>query len=404
MIIPAIHYRLLGFVKKENGKIKMLPEGEYSNMILAYMPNGKRETIILTGNKKNITGEDVKKYLENKETLLIKSSTVKAVKAYMLTSRSYKKKIDEFEKQLIANGVNPEDEAKLDAEINIMVDKMARDYVVKNKKIKKDFILKSPLSRTKDGQLISRCIIFEEEEPSKSGLYVVSSSYDTWPVEITPIKNKEGEFVGFFKVQTNNLMSQGHWISLLEHYERTINEFIQKGKEVIAVNFNYDYYTAKELLQKNQIDYLKNLFSSLRNLTEQNKIPLKNKENYLAQLQTLKKIIKKEPRVAPVIHAEIMIIDHNFPEKNYEGKTLLSQLKRQAEIFVSLNYAKEPLEKQQKMLKLLEEKIEKFKTGQEGAVLATYNAPNEPIGLKTSWGFMDNNIQINHAILKPTKY
>lgn len=404
MIIPAIHYKLIGFVKKENGKIKMLPEGEYSNMMLVYMPNGNREVVALIGNKKNITADDVKKYFESKKKLLIKSSTVKAVKAYMLTSRTYKKKIDDFEQQLIANGIDPNNESKLDAEINALVDRMAKEYVLKEKTIKKDFILKSPISKTKEGNLISRAIIFEGEEPSKSGLYVVSSSYNTWPIEIGPIKNKEGEFVGFFKVQTSNLMSQGHWVSLLEHYERTINKFVEQGKEVIAVNFNYNYNNAKKLLKQDQINYLKNLFTNLRSLTEQNKIPAKNKENYISQLQILKKIIKKESRVAPVVHAEIMIVDHNFPEKNYEGKTLLSQLQRQAKIFVSLNYGKESLEKQKKMLKLFEEKIEKFKIGEEGVVLATYNAPNEPIGPKTSWGFMDNNIQINHAIFKPTKY
>ena len=404
MIIPAIHYKLIGFVKKENGKIKMLPEGEYSNMMLVYMPNGNREVVALIGNKKNITADDVKKYFESKKKLLIKSSTVKAVKAYMLTSRTYKKKIDDFEQQLIANGIDPNNESKLDAEINALVDRMAKEYVLKEKTIKKDFILKSPISKTKEGNLISRAIIFEGEEPSKSGLYVVSSSYNTWPIEIGPIKNKEGEFVGFFKVQTSNLMSQGHWVSLLEHYERTINKFVEQGKEVIAVNFNYNYNNAKKLLKQDQINYLKNLFTNLRSLTEQNKIPAKNKENYISQLQILKKIIKKESRVAPVIHAEIMIVDHNFPEKNYEGKTLLSQLQRQAKIFISLNYGKESLEKQKKMLKLFEEKIEKFKIGEEGVVLATYNAPNEPIGPKTSWGFMDNNIQINHAIFKPTKY
>lgn len=404
MILPGIHYRLLGFVAIKDNKIKMLPEGEYSNKILAYMPDGKREVITLTGNKKKIEAEDVKKYFEAKENLLIKASTIKAVKAYMLTSRKYKKELEKLEQDLIANGVDPNDEEKFDKELNDLIEKKAKEYVVNLKKIKKDFILKSPLSRTKEGKLISRAIIFEGENPSKSGLYVVSSSYDTWPIEISPIKNKEGEFVGFFKVQTSNLMSQGHWISLLDHYERTINKFIEQGKEVISVNFNYNYNDAKKILKKEQIDFLGKLFKTLRELTEQNKIPLKNKENYIMQLQTLKKIIKKEPRVSPVIHAEIMIVDHNFPEKNYEGKTLLSQLKKQAKIFISLNYGKESLEKQQKMLQLFEEKIEKFKTGQEGVVLATYNAPNEPIGPKKSWGFMDNNIQINHAILKPTKY
>ena len=320
MIIPAIHYKLIGFVKKENGKIKMLPEGEYSNMMLVYMPNGNREVVALIGNKKNITADDVKKYFESKKKLLIKSSTVKAVKAYMLTSRTYKKKIDDFEQQLIANGIDPNNESKLDAEINALVDRMAKEYVLKEKTIKKDFILKSPISKTKEGNLISRAIIFEGEEPSKSGLYVVSSSYNTWPIEIGPIKNKEGEFVGFFKVQTSNLMSQGHWVSLLEHYERTINKFVEQGKEVIAVNFNYNYNNAKKLLKQDQINYLKNLFTNLRSLTEQNKIPAKNKENYISQLQILKKIIKKESRVAPVVHAEIMIVDHNFPEKIMKEK------------------------------------------------------------------------------------
>ena len=405
MIIPAIHYRLLGFCKNENGKIKMLPEGEYSNMIMAYMPDGKRIPIFLTGNKKQLKVEEIKKYFENKENLLIKSSTIKAVKAYMLTSRQqYKKKIDQYEQQLIANGIDPNDEAKLDAEINAFVDKEARKYVEELKKIKKDFILKSPLSKTKEGTYISRAIIYEGEEPSKSGLYVVSSSYDTWPIEISPIKNKEGEFVGFFKVQTNNLMSQGHWLSLLGHYKRTIEEFINQGKEVIAVNFNYDYEQAKKLLEKKQIDFLQKLFKSMRDLTEKNKIPLKNKDAYLKKLDTLEKILTKDPKVAPVIKAEIMIVDHNFPQKNYEGKTLISQLEKQAKIFVELNYAKEPAEKKEKMLQLLKQKIEKFKTGEEGTVLATYNAPNEAIGPKKSWGFMDNNIQINHAILKPTKY
>ena len=406
MILPAVHFRMLGFVDTSvEGKTVILPEGEYSTKMAILLPTGKRRVISLTSNKKNLTAKDVEEYFKAKEEMLIKNSTIKAVKVYMLTNRAYKKEREIIENTIIKQyNIDPEDE-KFDELFEKEIDKKAKEYVYSLRKIQKDFILKSPLSSAKDGSLSSRCIIFQDDKPSKSGLYVVSSSYDNIPVEITPIKTKEGDFVGFYKISTNKLISQGHWLNLIDHYIRTINTFVEKGiEEVIAISFHYDYDLAKVLLNQEQLEFLKKLLSDIRNLTSNNKILVESKDKYIKKLEVLKTIIERTPAISPVISADIMIVNDAFPTKNSEKGNLVEVLKKQNELFVKLNYSKESSEKQEKMLKLLNNKLEQFKTGQSGNVLASYSIQNDPIGKKKSYGFMEDNIQIAHAIFKPTKY
>ena len=407
MILPAVHFRMLGFVDTSvEGKTVILPEGEYSIKMAILLPTGKRKVISLTGNKKELTAKDVEKYFKAKKEMLIKNSTIKAVKVYMLTNRTYKQEREAIEDTIIKqHNIDPEDE-KFDELFEKEIDKKAKEYVYSLRKIQKDFILKAPLSSSKDGSLSSRCIIFQDDKPSKSGLYVVSSSYDNIPVEITPIKTKEGDFVGFYKISTNKLISQGHWLNLIDHYIRTINTFVEKGiEEVIAISFHYDYDLAKALLNQEQLEFLKKLLSDIRNLTSNNnKILIENKDKYIKKLEVLKTIIERTPAISPVISADIMIINDAFPTKNSEKGNLVEVLKKQNELFVKLNYSKESSEMQEKMLKLLNNKLEQFKTGQSGNVLASYLIQNDPIGKKKSYGFMEDNIQIAHAIFKPTKY
>ena len=395
MIIPASIFKIIGFINKTDNSISKDPQD--GNLLLVYSDSGKKIILRLTGNKGELTKEDVQKYIENKVQSVIKQKEIDLVAAELEYLEEIEVEIEEAVDKLKEEGKDRKEiiQFKKDFKQN-----KAKDIVFDRRNIKEGSILRLAISfgdklekmnfQNEDLPiLVSRAIIFDAEgEPTSTGMYYFSQTANQLPINISPIVNKDNEALELFQIELSKLATIEHATHLIEHLERTLVKSVEKNSKAYLTGVNYDYEEIKD----------KPIFSIVKDINNLAKVRETTEINpYVEKMKELLVALKEDTSLLRSVHIKLNLMLN----KNYFKGIEDSPFSKFDETLVNLNFSKLDPPDKNNLKSLLKKKKEKMMLGEIKFNLnAIYNTPalklDEP---SESWGFMHDNVQSQSFIL-----
>jgi len=410
MIIPAAVTKIIGFKEKYNQQTYFENITDNSNIVGIQLDNGKVIDINIFSNDKEYSNS-LKDFLLSKTKSVVKDSEIKQV-AYDLTfdeNGIYTKYIENIKEQLKSQ--NPSINAKkLQQEASMI---LAQKLVFKKRQIKQKSIIKLPIAigTSQEGKTFytSRSIQVTKNDKGekvfgRGGIYYFAQSMNNIPIEITPIRNRENNFVGYFKVTTAKLINSEQIIFLLNHSIRTVNELLKNGKKPFLIQM---IKSDSNTMPPNE---LMSLFRNINNIEKQNREstnPLNNNiyENYISMLEQIKTIMTNNKALfrffkasLPLVLTEEVMKKAIFEIDTEKGK---SSIQKMSQAIVSLNFSKENPNIKQSVMSMINNYITQIPVGETNAKILTninFQAP-DIFGNVDTWGFPVNNIDFSKFTL-----
>lgn len=403
MINPAAIFRVVGFLNKEDSKTYNTPQE--GNLVLCYSDRGTPVIIELKSNKKDMTLDDVKAFLDNKRDSVVRKKDIETLANDLNYSDDFIEELFEAEANFVKS--NPEAKPK-----EIMIFKRdyatqkAKDIIVDNKTVNKDSVLKFAISTPNKKRFFnlgkieipiidSRSLMFKDDEPQTSGFYYYSQNKNSLPISISAIFNKEGNATGFFKVTLSKLANLDQFNFLAGHIKRTILRQIEKEEKIYINIPEFDY---QEIKSKESV---LSILTSMRNgLKIADVITEEMARNYLSLFDTLLAEVNNNPKLILSINLSFnMVLKTEELRKIVEEKP--NPFTNLTNTIVNLNCSKENPETKNQLKLVAKSKIDDILDAKsKGIILATYFIPPEKVGEEPdSWGFMANNIQRESFVL-----
>ena len=401
MIIPAIVYKVIGFIDK-NGIVHKKPIKD-SNEMKVQLDNGVIATIYHhSGNKHYNSLSD---YLENKANLSIKKDQLKEVSSDILIDRPdsleplFEKTVNAF-KQHYPNLPNKE--------INKMAaNKIAEKILYNRQLIQSGSIIRSAFSFKEDESISKASVksIYLKYVEGKmtydtSGIYAHALLPNHIPIELSIARDSQGNERDFYNITTSNLIKADHIFMLLDHMIRTIQKSIEKQTKVYLPYF-FNVSRMPQFIQR------MNDIQSINNKLEKDMV-LNNemKEEYINYVYMLKTEFQNNKKYFKYFKMSLPLSVEK--EKHKKGLTTLSQnggkspVQQFRNAVVNINFSRESdYIKNEAKAFILNNFMKPMINGQYfPKLLMTYNiAGNAIIGEGTSWGFMHQNIDYSKATL-----
>jgi len=396
MIIPASIFRVVGFIDKKTNEIKENPQD--GGLMLVYSDSGKPIVLKLTGTKKDLSTEDIKKYIEAKIQSVIKQKEIDAVAAELEYVEAFEIELEEKVDKLKEE---KKDRKEILAFKKEFKQKRAKEIVYDRRKIKNGTLLKLAVSfgdklekydfnGSQIPVLTSRCIIYDNEgEPTPTGMYYFSQTANQLPITIKPIFNKDNEALDLFSIELSKLATFGHFEYLIKHIERTLLVSIEKNNKAYLNGISYDYEKVKN--KEELMEILKKI-----NTLAKDKETLDPTE-YIETLEQLLEEIKKDQKLILSVHLRLSLM----LKPVYFNTIETSPFKTFDNTFVNLNFSKIDPPEKEKLKEKLRNKQDKMKKGLIPFELnAIYNTPGLKISEDAdSWGFMQDNVQSSSFVL-----
>jgi len=402
MIIPAVPCKIIGFKSSIQGEKYMTPTVG-ANIMQLQLDNGEIIDIKVFSNDKEFS-DSLHDFLESKTLSIIKESEVKQAAFDILyddsgvMSESLENKIE-----LIAN--NPENKLsgkKLQQEGAMQ---LAKELVYNKRRISLRSIIKLPVAigKGESGEYYnSRSIIIEKNDKNekafgRSGIYCFAQTINSIPVEISPIRNKEGVFAGYFKITTAKLINAGQINFIIDHTIRTINEMTKKGKKPFLIQM------LNQKLAEQIPNHLRSLFRSVNVIEKLNKdsaelLSVHTYNEYIDKLTQIKQLMKENGSFYKFFKATLplMYTAEKFKKAIFEidanaGK---SSLQVMPNAITNLNFSKENPNIKNQIKESIQNHIQRISEGVEDfKILSTisFSAPNI-LGESDTWGFPIDNV------------
>lgn len=390
MIYPAAIFRIVGFLK--DGTVFNEPQD--GGLTLCYTDSGAPVVVELTSNKGKVTANDVIRCIEAKRDSVIKTDKIKLLAASLEDDEEFFQQIETHFKDVEAyQSADRAGKRKLEKEYAF---KEAEKRILNDKTIGKNSIIRVAANDTDRTYKIgekeypvyqSRSLLFENDIPTKFGLYFFSQADNMLPVVISPIFNKEGEFLNLLKVNLGKIAGINHFNFLCGHIRRTL----ENGKCFYS-NISYDYERAKKLPIFQSIKRLNEIFTSKDE---------KLKDEYLALLDQIKEEVNKNPKLIIILQLSLgMLIDAALWQKFCNELNPLNNLKN---TLINLTYSKQNPDVKEELSKIVDKRLREIAECRiPFEVEASYTCLIEN---GDSWGYMTNNIGEKGLILsmKDTK-
>lgn len=402
MIIPAGVMKIVGFKANANSETVPLPT-EGFNIIKAQLDNGQIIEINVFSNDK-IFSNSLKDFLISKTNSVIKESEINLGSLDIMTDEH-----ERFKSLIDAKVIEISQEKpgltnkKYEQLASAAV---AQDIIFNKRYIKQKSIIKLPIAigTSQDGAnyYTSRSIQVEANDKGvkafgRGGIYYFAQTENAIPIEITPIKNKEGVFVGYFKVTTGKLINSDQINFLIDHAIRTVTVLFNQNKKPFLLQ-----------LIKNDVaqQIPSNLYNLFKKLNEIDKINRESNvllaadiyESYKVCLNEIKELMIANPTYYKFFKASLPLVVTEDKLKGFISKVDAqagkSSLQKMAVAITSLNFSKENPNIKQAVTKSIEDFISKMATGEVNfKLLSNFNlaAPNI-FGESDTWGYPVDNI------------
>lgn len=402
MIIPSGVTKIIGFKKKYGGE--RFPEPvEGANIMSLQLDNGQVIDMKIFSNDKEFS-DSLGDFLISKAQSVLKENEVKQG-AYDLTFDTegvFAKQIADKQAEILANEPNLAGPALMQR----VTMEVSKDLVFNKRMIKQRSIIKLPIAigKSQDGgsYYTSRSIQVAlndkgEKGFGRGGIYYFAQSSNNVPIEITPIRNKEGSFVGYFKVTTAKLINAEQIDFLIDHSIRTVNHLFSVNKKPFLIQM------IKNEVSKTVPGELLNLFKELNNIEKMNRDsqnPLSKEvyDNYVSILENLKSLMQATPAYYKFFKASLPLVIPEERMKKFifevDKEAGKSSLQRMSQAITSLNFSRENPNVKSAVTKMIQQYVGSIHTGEVSSKILTninFKAPNL-FGQVDTWGFPVENI------------
>lgn len=407
MIIPAVVYKILGFKNKIGDKEFSLVPEEGKNVVLIQLDDGTLNEVSFYGNNKDYNS--LYSYLESKTEQGIKKDKIGSYVADLATTEN-KKLLALIDKETNETGGTKKE----------ILESVSKAIIKDKIMIKSGSMIRTALAFTTDengfnSKFNSRSIISFEDKGevrySTTGVYSQAILANQIPIEISPIKKSDGAFIGYFRVQTGEIISKQHVISILRHSIRTIENAIATSSNALIPKIIQQINGNSELnVLKNKINENKRKYDDMK----KNAQPFEYSE-YQVLVDDLKKfatLLMQDMTNLKKFKMELPII---IPQDDFAKKTILHTLvhgeKRPEDLSpfrmfpdaaIMLNFSKEdPTIKAQAKDYISNTFLKQIANGNYSPrLLLNYNLPKGDIlDNSDSWGYMGNNIDFSKLSL-----
>jgi hypothetical protein len=405
MIISAAVFRIVGFIKKDTQTIEN--EFQEGQLALCYSERGKPVVLQFKSNKKDATNEDFKNYLISKRNGLIKSKEIESVAGELEYVDSISIEIEEMLENFKKENPGIERKEVMAEKKKITLSK-AEEIVIARRTIGPGTIIRSAVSLPDPGKkyemysfkgqelpvIESRSIIYDNEGlPSSSGFYLFSQMANALPITIAPAFNKDNEPLNFFTIKLSKLARLDHFELLTNHIKRSIEkQFAKEGKANVP-RISYDYEYVKEKPE------IKEILKDLYQFSKEKTVDEITKDDFLEKFERLVNLIKSTPKLLTVIQIELnLIISPKLLEGAFDKTSPFTQLPKS---MVALNKSKENPDVKENLRESISAQLKLMAAGEINFELnSIYHTPALRLSEDPdSWGFMENNIQIENLVL-----
>jgi len=411
MILPATILQFLGFIDRDNNKLEEKPQK--GNLILARVDTGKTVIVKLTGNKEDITEDDVEDFFDSKAKSIIKQTEIKQVAAELEDVEEYadmlEDALDEFKEKFDGKP----DRKTINAFKKDWKMKKASEIVYNIRRMKIGSVIRVAVSFSTNGiskmkfrgkiypVITSRALIYKKDDegnlvPSTTGLYYFSQRANQIPVTVSPIFNAEKESLEMFTVSLSPLARIEHFHYLIEHFKRTFAISMESEGKIFVPRIKYDWETLRKEPE------ILNLIKEINELSKNKEF--KDLELITNKFTNLSNSIKKETEAQEQILVSAININLGFlitPEYFISDTFQDSPFTKLEQSLVNLNFAKlDPSDK--KFLRVMvKDKINLITNANfDCSISAIYQTPALKLSEEPdSWGFMTDNLQSASFIL-----
>lgn len=396
MIIPAAVSKIIGFKKTIDGERFSVPT-EGANIAQLQLDNGAIINVTILSTDKNYS-DSLCAFLESKVDSVMKESEVKqgALDLAFDDSGLYDNLVEDFREI-----VKAEDPSLTGKKLDQEVYKRVAHSITYNKRlIKQKSIIKLAIATSEDSYNSKSITVATDNNGVKSfgrsGLSYYAQTANAVPVEITPIKNATGDFVGYFKVVTCNLITLDQINFLIKHSIRTIQSALLSGKKPFLLKA---VYTQNPELSK--------VVGNLIAIEKNNKELQANEiyEQYQELLNELMELLNSKPALCNHFKAELPLL---IPESKMskliseiDSNSGQSALQKLPQSISALNFSSENPDVKGEVTKFVAEYINSISSGiVDCKILSTFNlqAPNI-FGEASTWGFPADNISGGKFVL-----
>ncbi len=402
MIIPAGVMKIIGFKSNANSETVPLPT-EGFNIVKVQLDNGQIIEINIFSNDK-IYSNSLKDFLISKTNSVIKESEINLGSLDIITDEHerFKHLIDA--KIIDISNEKPGLTNKKYEQLAAAA--VAQDIIFNKRYIKQRSIIKLPVAigTSQDGgnYYTSRSIQVEandkgEKSFGRGGIYYFAQTENAIPIEITPIKNREGIFVGYFKITTGKLINSEQINFLIDHAIRTVTKLLSQNKKPFLLQLIKN--DVAQQIPTNLYNLFKNL-NDIDKINRESSILLANEvyENYKVCLNDIKDLMIANPSYYKFFKASLPLVVTEDKLKGFISKVDAqagkSSLQKMAVAITSLNFSKENPNIKQAVTKFIDDFIAKMSSGEVNfKLLSNFNlaAPNI-FGESDTWGYPVDNI------------
>lgn len=405
MIVSAAVFRIDGFIRKESGELK----NEFQEGLLALCCSERGKPVILkfASNKKDATVADFNNYLISKRNGLVKSKEIDSVAGELEyvedISLEIESALEEFK------SVNPGVDRKVVmTEKKRLTQEKAEEIVYTRRTIGPGTVIRAVVSIPDAGKkyemynfngvnipvIESRSIIYDNEgNPSSSGFYLFSQMSNAFPVTISPAFNKDNEPLGFFVMRLSRLARLDHFELLVGHIKRSIDKQLIDEQKAYIPRISSDYEQVK--LNSELRDVLKELYE----FSKEKSITVDNSELFFSVFDRFVGMVVSDSKILRFVQIEFnLILSPKLIEGAMDKVSPFTQLPKS---MVSLNMSKQnPDVKEAKRLEILNVLKEMAAGNIPSELNCIYHTPALKLSEEpTSWGFMENNIQVENLVL-----
>ena len=405
MIVPAATVKVIGFKKNVNDSEVFVGCQDNTSVMRFQLDNNSVVDVPIISTDKSFSA-NLKDFLESKLKGVTKSSEIsKYVNELMFAMTDtenvgLQRQIENEKKRIKNNNPNIQNQALVKQALNAV----ALNQIQEKRRISATSIIRVPLALDKDGKITnSRAMQVAtnkdgNKEWGRGGLYYVAQAGNNLPIEITPIKNREGAFIGYFKIETSNLINSTQILNFLDHCIRTVRKLTSDGKKPFLAQLMV-YNPWSKPVDKWYVQAVNDANQIERNNKEikNGSLPPQEYERYINILEFIKTNLQKAPQTYKNFKAAIplLLTSSDVKAMIYNvGEGGKSPLQRLSQSLVDLNFSRENPDVKNVGKNFLRNIVGDIHEGRNSfRMLTTMDFPAlDPFGKSDAWGFMANNI------------
>jgi len=382
MIYPAIVSKIICFLN-DHGEQSLTPKDGFNKMKIQ-LDNMSVVVVDILSNDSEMNS--LNDYLNSKTIKTVKSDKIKSAVADLMFYEGTKyENIIEQKLSVYGNDRNGKKRALEEVAYKIIKDKNS---------IKSTSIIRMALAEkcNNNGCIYNSKSIYVKSDDngikqySSTGIYFHAISLNKIPVELKFIQKQTGEFVGYMKLVTSDLINSSQILYLLGHLKRTVEKKGIIPQFIINEKMSYEFKqlaseinTIKKNKENPNILRVIDLIALIKNQLSLNK---KDFAGFKVEL--------------PFLIENVFFKSAIFNVEENKGKSPVQMFR---DALINLNFSKENPEKKKILKKyILNTFLMPLANSQRSdmKLLAVYNIPSPNIFNESeTWGFMPNNIDFS---------